>query len=345
MSMNDETPLNNRQRDESDIGPEPEWLDEPVAAAAESQSHEAEDTLTVDITPEKITSQPISPIAKNDLWAERLHPWLRALVPFVLLLVTGVIVWIGTSQSLNGVTTWEAMRIQQVSLLPARWAMMMWWVILGLLGIFLLYAALPRGRVVTHFRTTGPIIELALISLSFWLITQHWQWHLAGLIAISIAVVAMLASYLILIFDRSLTGAAKRLLVVSPLSATLAFSGLLAILSVQETLGLTMRISGILALLLVIILAAVCAFFLRDGIVPLVVAIWTAGVVQQQWNDDALISIVAVVATIIAALLTVMGLVLAMESQRPSFTTNLASRRGRTSFFRKNRNTPPEALP
>lgn len=291
--------------------------------------------------------QPSRAEAEASAPPRRTHPWLWGAIPFVLLLATGIIAWFGTTQTLNGLATWEAIRTQQPPLLPARWAMTVWWLALPLIGIFLIYGTLPTGRNVTRIKTTGPLISVALVGTGLWIFAQHWQWQEIALISMLIATIAILASYLLVALGPAVTNIRQRFLAVFPLSAALVYSLLLSVLSWQSYSSQPFgeRGSSVLFALLLVIIAAVFAFFMRDGLFALVLAVWFAGVVHQQWGEDAVISLVAAVTLLFSAALAVLGTILATESPRPSLTTSVESARGRTSFFRKKQDPPANDLP
>lgn len=272
------------------------------------------------------------------------HPWLWGLTPFVLLLATGLIAWFGTTQTLNGLATWDAIRSQSPPLLPARWAMMIWWLVLPLMMIFLIYGSLPAGRDVTRIKFTGPLVTIGLGATAFWIFAQHWQWEVAGIVSMAIASLATLTTYLLVVLGPNIQNLRQRMIAVVPLSAALGYSVMLTVLAWQSYSSQPFgeRGSSVLFALLLVVIAAVFAFFLRDGLFPLVLAIWFGGVVHQQWGEDAVISLVAAVAVLFTGALAVLGTILASESHRPSLTTSVENRRGRTSFFKKSEDSPPE---
>lgn len=355
-NADDSKPTRDILPDESDLGPEPDWLldDDVTESVAEPTPPDPEPTVEIRETAEPlpvpaIAEQRPASTAKEPMppGQTRSHPWLWGTVPLVILLATGIIAWFGTTQTLNDLATWEAIRAQSPPLLPARWAMMIWWLVLPLMAVFLIYGTLPAGREVTRIKVTGPLISIALIATNVWLFAQHWRWELIGIASMGIAAVAVLGSYLMVALGPHITRIRQRMVAVTPLSAALAFSIMLTVLAWQSysTQPFGERGTSVLFALLLVMAAAVFAFFLRDGLFSLVLAIWFAGVVYQQWGEDAVISLVAGIALLFTAALTGLGTILATESHRPSLTTSVDTRRGRISFFRKKGNPSPEELP
>ena len=401
-NADDATPPKNILPDDSDLGPEPEWLlddDEPVEpepsgdtevpARPEQESSEpvlavhpedpglssepawlqADDVQAIPETldhanvaahPEPLPPEPEETTELRDtalstqvdtgaeptpaVVEKKELPWLWGLVPLAALMITGLIAWLGTNQMLNNVSTWDTIHSQTPPLLPARWAMMTWWAVIALLAVFLIYGALPRGRLVTRIKVTGPLILVGLVATNLWIFSQHWQWSAVGIISIGITVAAVLVTYLLVVLGPHIKNIRQRLFAVAPLSAALGYSVMLSVLTWQSYSAQPFgeRGSSLMFALVLVILAAIFSFFLRDGLFALVLAIWFAGVVHFQWGEDALISLIAAVAVVLTGVLAGLGTILATESHRPSLTTSVENRRGRTSFFRKKDNSLTE---
>lgn len=384
-NADDSKPSRNILPDDSDLGPEPDWLlDEDVQDPPTEPASQPQETA---VGPEPVSESPVNepggsakePVESYDPpppppqqevattiefeshpvpdettptgeeqpggTEKKSHPWLWGLTPFILLLATGLIAWFGTTQTLNDLATWDAIRAQQPPpLLPARWAMTIWWLVLPLMMVFLVYGSLPAGREVTRIKFSGPLISIGLGATALWIFAQHWQWEVIGIVSMGIAALAMLATYLLVALGPSIQSVRQKMIAMIPLSAALGYSVMLTVLAWQSYSSQPFgeRGSSVLFALLLVVIAAVFAFFLRDGLFALVLAIWFAGVVHQQWGDDAVVSLIAAVASLFTGALAVLGTILATESPRPSLTTSVENRRGRTSFFRKSSDPAPE---
>lgn len=375
-NADDSKPSRNILPDDSDLGPEPDWLsddvvegdpakppsaDDPTRDARESKAttHQSGPEITVEkpsasdtveqefAAPASIPQSPAGGTATTVEVAQvgrRSYAWLWGLAPFVLLLATGLIAWFGTTQTLNGLATWDAIRVQSPPLLPARWAMMMWWLVLPLMTLFLIFGSLPAGREVTRIKFTGPLISVGLVATTLWIFAQHWRWEIVGIGSMGIAALTILTTYVLVALGPNITNLRQRIIAVIPLSAALGYSVMLTVLAWQSYSSQPFgeRGSSVLFALLLVVMAAIFAFFLRDGLFSLVLVIWFAGVVHHQWGEDAVISLIAAITVLFSAALTVLGTLLATESHRPSLTASVDNRRGRTSFFRKSADSPPE---
>ena len=356
----DDATSNKRQGDEPDLGPEPDWLiddDEPVAAAGAEPVPAPEVKAPEPVTqtrPEARTgSEPLEGRAITisstpaAVAVRRPRPWLWWAIPLLLLVVTAGVAWVGSTRGLNDLTTWSTLRFQHPGLLPARWSMLMWWVVLPLLAMFLIYGAMPAGRELTRMKRSGPLVATSLVAASVWIFAQHWRWEEVAFGAMLVSVAAMLLTILMIALSPHITKMWQRLFAVLPLSAALGFGIMLLTLSWQ---GMSSRPFGtrgtsILFLLLLVIIAAVFSFFMRDGVPGAVFTIWFLGVAQQQWGNDAVISLGAIVALIFTAALAAMGFILAVDSHRPSLTAQVSNRRGRVNFFRRSEKTASGELP
>ena len=356
----DDAPTNKRQGDGLDLGPEPDWLideDDPIAEAVTepvpAPEMEPAKPVATPRTEYRAASEPLEgqsvtiSSAPAVTAVRRDRPYLWWAIPLFLLVSTAVIAWFGSTRGLNGFTTWTTLRFEHPGLLPAQWSMLMWWAVLPLLAVFLIYSALPAGRELTRINRSGPLVAISLIAASVWIFAQHWRWEEVALGAMVISVAALLVTVLMIALSPQITKMWQRLFAVLPLTAALGFGIMLLTLSWQEMSSQPFGTRGasILFLLLLVIIAAVFAFFMRDGVLGVVFTIWFLGVAQQQWGNDAVISLSAIVALIFTAALAAMGFILAVESHRPSLTAQVSGRRGRVNFFRRSEKTPANELP
>lgn len=296
----------------------------------------------IETTAIAISSEPVAPTQ-----ARSTHPLLFSAIPAILLVILSVLAWIATNQSLNDITTWSALKNQGALLLPARWSLFMWWVAAPLLGVFLVYSMLPGGREITRIRLTGPLLAIALIGTGVWMVAQHWRWEPAGVISAIIASSAMLIAFLLVALSRSITHFWQRLLAVLPLSVGLAYGAMLLTLAWQhfsdQPFG--QRGTTILIMFAAVLVAAIISFFLHDGAFSMVLTIWFLGVAQQQWGEDALVSLSSILVVIITATLATMGVILSIDSHKPAFTTEMPPKRGRISFRKRKPELTENSLP
>ena len=372
-----ESPDRNRQADEADLGPEPDWLtalDEPADDSAPKQpaDEHSPSQETVEQPPEPevntrpdpatspqpmvdyrassepiegevvaVSSTPAAPAVRKE------RPWLYWAVPMLLLVVTAAIAWYGSTQGFNSFRTWSRLRFDHAGLLPTRWAMLMWWIILPLLGVFLVYGAMPAGREIARIKRTGPLITVALGASILWIFAQHWRWEEVALISMVIGLATMLTAYLLVALNKHIAKRMQRIIAVVPLSAALGFTFMLLTISWQNysTEPFGARWTSILLIFLLLVAATIFSFFMHDGVVALVFTIWFLGVAIQQWGNDAVISLSAIIAMILAAVIAGLGFIMSAESHRPSLTAQVSNRRGKVNFFRKSGESTSGELP
>lgn len=332
--MNDDEPQpDKRQADDSDLGPEPDWLMDDAEEYTEPTTEPQTAIIPIPhVEAEPLPAPSISPKPE--------HPWLWGLIPLVLAGVVGLVAWFSSMQDLNNTSVWNELRKEHIALLPARWTMLMWWIILPLLVIYLIWSMTPAGRVATHIKRTGPLLVVALVSSIIWVVSQLWHWHYAGLISIALATVLVMACYLTALLDKAAAGW-KHTLAVSALGAASAYTLMLWVVTWeqywQQPLGI--RGTAVVAVLVLVFVAALMSLVLKDPVFSIVMTLWFLGVAQQQWGSDKAISLTAIVALIFTVIIAGLGVLLIIEQpqQMPESTT---PRRGRTSFFRKTESVP-----
>ncbi len=330
-----------RLADESDLGPEPDWL-----ALAEGPT-DAPPAATVATSPTaEIQGAPPPPQASSAQLTKREHPWMWALIPLVFVGVTGLVAWFASWQTLNGTTIWRALAADTTPLLPARWSLLSWWAILPLLAVVLLTAIPPSGRIAHRIRLTGPLVIVATSGTILWMIAELWRWQTVAFGSILIATLALALYYLVAVSGTGTMTGWQRWLRVTAVSGVLAYSCMLLVITVQQ-IGwspLGVRGTSVVLMVIAVIIAAVFALFMKDGAYATVTTIWFLGVAQRQWGNDTALSLAAIVAVIFCAISAGMGVILAAES-RSGRTSTSEHRRGRIDFFRRNTKTDGQELP
>src|SRR5699024_4521333 len=157
----------------------------------------------------------------------------------------------------------------------------------------------------------------------------------------------MLTAYLLVVLNKHIAKRMQRIIAVVPLSAALGFTFMLLTISWQHysTEPFGARWTSILLIFLLLVAATIFSFFMHDGVVALVFTIWFLGVAIQQWGNDALISLSAIIALILAAVIAGLGFIMSAESHRPSLTAQVSNRRGKVNFFRKSGESTSGELP
>lgn len=251
--------------------------------------------------------------------------WLWPLISLVGLAAVVLVNWLANWLPLNDMTTGAISDAHPVPFQPAGWAFSIWAVIYGLLAIFVVYSFFPAGHRDTRIRAVGPVFLIANAANIAWIFAWHWLRFQGALIALVVLLGAVATIYLMLRAARHdhEMSTARRLIIALPFSIYLAW----ATIATVANLEVWMREGGwdggifglrgwtVIFLLLGVIVAAGVAFFGHDAAFPLVFVWAYLGIAQRQWDDDTLLSILAIVLVVAAAALTVMAFILSFDAR------------------------------
>lgn len=276
--------------------------------------------------------------------------WLAwPLISLVGLVAVVVVNWLANWLPLNDMTTGQISENHPVPFQPAGWVFSIWIVIYALLTVFVIYSFFPRGRRSTRINAVGPVFLVANIANISWIFLWHWLRFQGSLIALVVLLGAVATIYLMLRavrHDMNLS-APRRLAVALPFSVYLAWSIIATLANVEVWMreggwdGGLFGLRGwtVIFLLAGIIAAAGVAFFGHDAAFPLVFAWAYLGIAQRQWDDDRLLSILAVLLVVAAAALTVMAILLSFDTRTgPRMETT-----PRGPIWKRGRDTTPPA--
>jgi translocator protein len=247
------------------------------------------------------------------------------LISLVGLAAVVIVNWLANWLPLNDMTTGQISENHPVPFQPAGWVFSIWIVIYALLAVFVIYSFVPRGRRSTRINAVGPVFLIANIANISWVFLWHWLRFQGALVALVVLLGAVATIYLMLRavrHDMNLS-APRRLAVALPFSVYLAWSIIATLANVEVWMreggwdGGIFGLRGwtVIFLLAGIIVAAGVAFFGHDAAFPLVFAWAYLGIAQRQWDDDRLLSILAVLLVVAAAALTVMAILLSFDTR------------------------------
>ncbi len=273
--------------------------------------------------------------------------WLWPLISLIGLAAVVLVNWLANWLPLNDMSTGAISDAHPVPFQPAGWVFSIWAAIYVLLAIFVIYSFFPTGRRDTRIRAVGPVFLIANIANIAWIFSWHWLHFQSSLIALVVLLGAVASIYLMLRaarHDQALS-TGRRLIVALPFSVYLAWATIATVANVEVWMreggwdGGLFGLRGwtVIFLLLGAIIAAGVAFFGRDAAFPLVFVWAYLGIAQRQWDDDKLISILAIVLVIAAAALTVMAFILSFDARSgPRMETT-----SRRPIWRRGSEVPP----
>lgn len=247
------------------------------------------------------------------------------LISLIGLAAVVLVNWLANWLPLNDLTTGQISDNHPVPFQPAGWVFSIWAVIYVLLAVFVIYSFFPQGRRATRINAVGPVFLVANIANISWIFLWHWLRFQGSLIALVVLLGAVATIYLMLRATRhdGEMSTLQRLAVALPFSVYLAWATIATLANVQVWMreggwdGGVFGLRGwtVIFLLAGVIVAAGVAFFGRDAAFPLVFVWAYLGIAQRQWDDDKLLSILAIVLVIAAAALTVMAFILSFDAR------------------------------
>ena len=276
--------------------------------------------------------------------------WRWPLISLVGILAVVLMNWLANWVSFNGHTTGEVSRANAVPFQPASWAFLIWLLIYGLLFAFVIYSFLPVGRRSSRIRAIGPLFLVANIANISWLLAWHWERFALSLIAIVVLLGSLAATYGVL-QRRDAEGGhgtfMQRFLVRGTFSIYLAWISIATLANIEVWMdnggwnGGPFGLRGwtVIFLLGGLLVAAAFAFLARDAAYPLVFVWGYSAIASEQWNNSALISILAGILAAGAAALTVMAALLAFDARRDP------TRPAKIRLPRRNTMPPPPTPP
>jgi len=288
--------------------------------------------------------QPRVSQARDEQW---FWPLANLIELLIVVIVNGLANWL----PLNDQTTAEVITRDPIPFLPESWVFTIWGLIYVLLGVFVIYGLLPGGRRNTRLQRISPLFLVANIANITWLFLWHWERFAASMIAMVVLLVSLLAIYIGLRIRnpirRTATGdptRIQRLITWTPFSVYLGWISVAALANLMVWLERSGWDGGpfsytVWAAIFIAggaLIAAVFAVVAHDILIPLVFGWAFIGIAQRQWGESALISVTAIVFTVVAAGLAVIASLL-------SFDRANGVARGGNVFGRKAVAPPPES--
>jgi len=264
---------------------------------------------------------------------DRERSWIWPVISLAGLAVVVLMNWLANWLPLNDQTTGDISNAHPVPFQPASWVFSIWLVIYALLAIFVIYSFFPSGRLNARIQAIGPLFLITNIANVAWLFFWHWERFQASMLTLVVLTGVLSAIYLLLRGPRRDTrtmSLLQRLVVAVPFSVYLAWACIATLANVQVWMreggwdGGIFGLRGwtVIFLLCGIIVAAGIAFFAHDAAFPLVFVWAYLGIAQRQWDEDLLISLLAIVLVVAAAALAAMAAILSFDHRTgPRMTT------------------------
>jgi hypothetical protein len=213
--------------------------------------------------------------------------WSNILAYVLVLIVNGLA---GSTTLIGGKVTAEISNANPTLITPAGYVFAIWGVIYVLLGVFVVYQALPQGRSGRFQERIGWLFVLSSVLNSLWLFA--WQYEY---LVVSVPLMLLLLGSLILIYvrldiGRTKVGWVERITVHLPFSVYLGWITIATIANISVYLvsvgwdgfGISPEIWAALIVIIATIIASLVAITRRDIAFELVIVWAFVGIAVNQ---------------------------------------------------------------
>lgn len=256
--------------------------------------------------------------------------WTWPLINLIGLLVVVLVNALANVLPFNDQTTGEVVNKDPVPFQPAGWVFGIWGLIYILLGVFAIYGLLPAGRHNTRLQRISPLFLIANLANIVWLVLWHWERFAASLAVMVVLLLSLIAIYIGVRIRNPMRHVSRdaphqtklqRLIIWTPFSIYLGWICVAALSNLMVWLDRSGWDGGpfsynVWAALFIVagaLIAALFAFLWHDALIPLVFVWAYIGIVQRQWGESVLVTVVAIVFTVVAAGLAAVAMLLAFD--------------------------------
>lgn len=221
----------------------------------------------------------------------------------------------GSTALLGGKTTGEISSANPTLITPAGYVFAIWGVIYILLGVFVVYQALPHVRDRPFQKRIGWLFVLSSVSNILWLFAWQYEYLVVSVVIMFVLLATLIAIYVRLDIGRAKVGWGERLMVRLPFSVYLGWITIAAIANVAATLvsigwdgfGIGPEVWAALMILVALAVAIIVAVTRRDVAYELVIIWALVGIAVNQSSNQVVVfmtsvSIAAVVIVLIAGI-------------------------------------------
>lgn len=256
--------------------------------------------------------------------------WTWPLANLIGLVIVVLASYAANYFELNGNSTGDVVNQDPVRFQPAGWVFSIWGLIYLLLFVFVIYGLLPAGRKNPRLQRISPLFLVANIANVAWIIFWHYEQFAASLGAITVLLCSLVGIYLGVRVRNPLRrgeepapnpGWIERLALRIPFSIYLGWIWVATFANLMVWLDRSGRDGGVFSqswwaiiLMAIASLAAlVFAATARDALIGIVMAVAFAGIAHHNWGESTMVSVAAIVFTVIAAGIAGLAFVLAFD--------------------------------
>jgi len=241
---------------------------------------------------------------------DALRQWVNVLAVIGTIALNGL----ANALPLNGLTTGEISDRFQVYFVPAGYVFSIWGLIYLALAAFAVYQALPAQRENPRLRRIGYLFALSCLANVAWLFLWHYEIFPLTLVAMLAILLLLIAIYVRLDIGRTPVPTAERWLVHVPFSIYLGWITVATIANVTSLLdylnwsgwGISPEAWTVIMLIAGVGIASAVSLT-RGDVAYMLVIVWAFAGIAVKHADTPVVATAAWVATALAALMLVVG--------------------------------------
>ncbi len=225
---------------------------------------------------------------------------------------------------LNGRSTAQVSDLYSNPFTPAGYVFAIWGVIYFLLGVFVIYQALPKQKEQSYQKQIGPLFILSGIFNMVWLFLWQYDYIAESCVLMFALLASLIAIYIRLGIGKSNAQRTEKLCVHLPFSVYLGWITVASIANVAAALvsvgwdgfGLSAETWAIVAMIIALIVTLAIIITRKDVAYSLVIVWALAGIATKQSMFSNIVTTTGIAAAIILIALTVTLIVNRLRSRR-----------------------------
>jgi benzodiazapine receptor len=236
--------------------------------------------------------------------------WINIIAFALTVLVNGLA---GSTTILGGKLTAEISDANPTLITPAGYVFSIWGIIYILLGVFVVFQALPSQRAKDYHEKIGWLFVLSCLLNIAWLFLWQFEYLSLSVVLMFLLLATLIAIYLRLNIGKSTVSLPERLAVHTPFSVYLGWITIASIANVAVTLvsagwdgfGTSQEIWAALIIIVALLITLVVIATRKDVAYGLVIIWALVGIVVKQGEFSNIVMIAEASATITAIALVV----------------------------------------
>jgi benzodiazapine receptor len=235
--------------------------------------------------------------------------WLNIIAFVAVVIINGLA---GSTTLIGGQDTAQVSDNNFTLITPAGYTFAIWGVIYTLLGLFVIYQALPSDKSKTTEKV-GWFFILSCIANIFWLFLWQFEFLTVSVVLMFLLFASLLKAYLNLGISKSSISWRERIAVQAPFSVYFGWITIASIANVAAALvsvgwnglGLSAETWGILVILIALLITTLVVITRRDVAYGLVIVWALIGISSNQSGNQNITLLTQISAVVVAAVIVV----------------------------------------